>query len=183
MAKVINWKHIKSEYEETLKSVRSIARENDIAHATIQKKAKKEEWIKLDENLIGDKDLITTSSFLGKTAIRKIKELISELGADYSSVDEPLIIMFASNYEMWIDLQIKLKETGITCTSPKGGSYLSAEFNALKSVEKTLTNIANSFGLSLSSRKRLGINSNNNQNNNSSIFDLANAVNDIEVDI
>lgn len=183
MARVIKWVHIKSEYEDTFKSIRQIAKENQVTHSAIQKRAKKESWIKLDENLINDKELINTSSFLGKIATRKIKELITELGDRYTVVDEPLIIMFAQNYELWIGLQSKIKENGITCRSEKGGSYLSAEFNAMKSIEKTLLNIANHFGLSISSRNKIGVEHGTNKNDEDSIFALRDRFNvDLDLD-
>jgi P27 family predicted phage terminase small subunit len=171
MVKEIDWNSIKSEYEDTLKSVREIAAEYSISHTYINKKAKKDKWIKLDSGFIKDKSLVNSSSFLSRTAIRKIKELITELGDNYSSIDEPLIIMFAQNYDMWMQLQPKIAANGMTCVSDKGGTYLSAEFNAMKSIEKTLLNLSNHFGLSLSSRKKIGIEKNNHDDD--SLFSMA----------
>jgi len=41
MAKGIDWEFIRSEYEETAKPIRAIARENDVSHGAIQRRIKK----------------------------------------------------------------------------------------------------------------------------------------------
>jgi P27 family predicted phage terminase small subunit len=172
MRKKIEWKHIQSEYEDSFKSVRSIAKENNVSHSAIQQKAKKEGWKKLDEDLIKDKYLVSNASFLDTISIRKIKEIMTELGDKYSSLDEALIIAYAVNYSNWIELQNKLKIEGVVIESSKGGKYLNPTFNATKSVEKTILSIANQLGLTLASRKKLDINIDANDKNIDSIFNI-----------
>ena len=171
MRKKIDWKLIKSEYEDSFKSVRSIAKENSVSHSAIQQKAKKESWKKLDDDLIKDKYLVKNASFLNTISIRKIKEIIAELGDNYSSLDEALIIAYAVNYSNWIDIQNQLRQEGVVIESTKGGRYLNPTFNASKSIEKTLLSIANQLGLTITSRKKLEININNNENSES-IFNI-----------
>ena len=172
MAKNIEWNTIKSEYEDSFKSVRSIAKDKGVSHTAIQRRAKKENWIKLDEDLIKDKYLVEKASFLDITSIRKIKEIMLELGDSYSPLDEALIIAYAVNYSNWIDIQNQLLNEGVVIESTKGGRYLNPTFNASKSIEKTLLSIANQLGLTVASRKKLDININNHSDTKSSIFNI-----------
>jgi P27 family predicted phage terminase small subunit len=181
MAKSIDWKHIKSEYEETFKSVRQIAKENNISHSSIQKRIKAESWQKLDKDLIKDDYLLNEVSFIDKITIRKIKEIKTELQDNYSPLDEALIVAYAVNYSRWIKMQEDIEKEGYQLTSDKGGKYLSPAFNASKSAEKTLLSIANQLGLSIASRQRLNITKG--QKTGLSIFNIANSINDMDIDI
>ena len=182
MAKPIDWQHIRSEYEETFKSVRQIAKENCITHSTILRRAKSEQWQKLNADLLNDKQLIDNQiSFIDKTALRKIKEIKTELKDDYSPLDEALIVTYAVNYSRWIKIQEDIEREGYQLESSKGGKYLSPAFNASKSVEKTLLSIANQLGLSISSRKRLNMQIN--QQKEKDIFSSINFSDYDELDI
>jgi len=182
MRKKIEWDLIKSEYEDSFKSIRCIAKENNISHSAIQQKAKKEKWIKLDNNLIKDKYLVEKASFLDAISIRKIKEIMRDLGDNYSPLDEALIIAYAVNYSNWIKIQNKLNEEGVVIESSRGGKYINPTFNASKSVEKTLLSIANQIGLTITSRKKLDININHYQDTES-IFNMIHSINDNNIDI
>ncbi|SFV53948.1 hypothetical protein MNB_SM-6-1110 [hydrothermal vent metagenome] len=182
MKKTINWQHIQSEYEETFKSVRQIAKENNITHSAIQKRIKSEKWKKLDTDLLSDKQLLNDVSFMDKTAIRKIKEIKTELKDNYSPLDEALIVAYAVNYSRWIKMQEDIEREGYQLESSKGGKYLSPAFNASKSAEKTLLSIANQLGLSISSRKRLDI-ANTEKNTEDSIFNIAKQILELDIDV
>ena len=183
MKKIINWQHIQSEYEETFKSVRQIAKENNITHSAIQKRIKLEQWKKLDTGLLTDKQLLNEVSFMDKTAIRKIKEIIEELKDNYSTLDEALIVTYGVNYSRWIKIQNDIEKEGYQLESSKGGKYLSPAFNASKSVEKTLLNIANQLGLSISSRKRLDIQNNQKDETEISLFNIMDSINNDYLDV
>jgi len=177
MAKGIDWEFIRTEYEETTKSVRLIARENDITHGAIQRRAKKNSWKKFDvDAVVNDKALVGKNPILGKIALRKVRELREELGDNYSSMDEALIAMYASNYELWIE------QMGIIATSSKGSEYLSANFTALLPLQKSIISISNQLGLSISSRKRMGMSIKSDQSE-SSLFDLNVELGDYELDV
>lgn len=157
----VNWAQVQKEYENTTRSLRDLAADFNTSHTQIGKKAKELGWqlrSKVSKKAAGngnDKD--DYKDIIGKVAMRKMHELIKELGNQYSSVDEPLIVMYARNYEQWIELEKEIAKHGVTAKSPKGGLYLHPTFNASLALQKTLVTIANQLGLSIASRKRLGM--------------------------
>lgn len=159
---MLDWDAIKEQVCGTSKSVRAIAEEFDTSHTTINKKIKKEGWKRYVTAVGVSNSNVEEKSphveILGRTALRKIEEIKHELGENYSNLDEPLIVMYAKSYEHYISLESKLLVEGYTVISPKtGGRYLNPTFSALQSVQKTLVTIANQLGLSMISRKTLGL--------------------------
>jgi len=181
MAKGIDWDFIRSEFEETTKSIRQIARENHISHGAIQRRAKMEEWKKFDEKIVRDRALIK-KRILGKVALRKIQEIKDELGENYSALDEPLIAILATNYELWIQQMQIVQEEGLTAISSKGSEYVSANFNALLPLQKSIIAISNQLGLSIASRKKIGLDVSD-KKGTKSLFDIAAEIENIEVDV
>ena len=172
MAKGIDWSEIKEQYENTDLPVREIARQHDISHGAIQRRAKKESWKRIDlDAVISDKALIGKDGVLGPVAIRKINELKQELGENYSSLDEPMIAAFALNYEKWIATQKIIMEEGSVSFSSKGSLYISPYENLAKMYENTFMKAAGQLGLSIASRKRVGI-SIKSDTESASLFDI-----------
>lgn len=183
MAKDIDWDFIRTEFEETTKSVRLIARENNITHGAIQRMAKKNDWQKFDSDaVVNDKALVGKNPILGKIALRKVRELRAELGENYSAMDEALIAMYASNYEMWIEQMIIIKDQGLISISSKGSEYLSANFTALLPLQKNIISISNQLGLSISSRKRIGM-STKSDTDEPSLFDIGKEIDGYDLDV
>lgn len=146
----------------TSRSLRSIAKDFGISHTQLNKIVKKEGWTRYIPAVSVSNSNVEEKSphveILGRTALRKIEEIKHELGENYSNLDEPLIVMYAKSYEHYISLESKLLVEGYTVISPKtGGRYLNPTFSALQSVQKTLVTIANQLGLSMISRKTLGL--------------------------
>jgi len=183
MAKGIDWENIREEYESTDIPVREIARRNDITHGAIQRRAKKENWSRVDvDSVITDKALIGKKGILGRVAIRKIEEVKDILGSNYSPLDEPLVAAFALNYEKWIEAQKIIQEEGSTVTSTKGSVYISPYENLAKMYENTFTKIASQLGLSVASRKRLSL-STKSDTEEASLFDIAQDLLECDVDV
>ena len=183
MAKGIDWDFIKSEYEETTKSVRLIATENGVSHGAIQQRIKKEKWIRTSLDVVTDKMLVKSRNpILKKHALRKIDEIQKELGADYSVLDEPLVIAFALNYQKWIATQEILLEENSIGMSSKGSLYISPYENLAKMYENSFIKIAGQLGLSLASRKRIGM-SPKSDTEEASLFDLASDLHNCDVDV
>jgi P27 family predicted phage terminase small subunit len=183
LAKDIDWAHIRTEYEETTKSVRMIARENNITHGAIQRTAKLQGWKKFSpDGVVNDRALVGKNPILGKIALRKMNELIYELGENYSALDEPLVAIYASNYELWIEQMMIVKEEGLISISSKGSEYLSANFSALLPLQKSMITIANHLGLSISSRKRIGMTTKVDPQE-SSLFDIGSELNEYYLDV
>ncbi len=182
----IDWDSIKELYEGSDMSVRAIAKQYGVSHTAVNKKAKKEGWkryappIKVSTKRV--EEVKPHKAILGRVALRKIDEIKNELGENYSHVDEPLIVMFAKNYERYLELEKELAQCGITAKSPKTGSlYLHPLFNALQATQKNLITIANQLGLSIASRKKLGFNIKS-EKEGPTLFDIAAQLSE-EVDI
>ena len=187
MAKGIDWDFIRSEYEETTKSVRLIARENNITHGAIQRMAKIDPddiWVKFNpKSVVDDKALVVNKTpILKKVALRKVKEIKELLGDNLSPLDEPLIVIFAKAYENWIEFQIELEEEGAVAVSSKGSEYISPLKNLSKMEEKTLINTANQLGLSVSARKRIGM-STKSDDSEPSLFNLQDEIGSYDLDV
>lgn len=189
MAKGIDWDFIRSEYEETTKSERTIALENNISHGAIQSRRSKDKkngngWVRSNYmDVIHDKALTNPQKpILKRTALRKVKEIKHELGDNYSVLDEPLIAAFALNYEKWIGVQeILLEEKSIEMSS-KGSLYISPYENLAKMYENSFIKISAQLGLSIASRKRLNL-APKSDTEESSLFDLIDEIDQCEVDI
>jgi P27 family predicted phage terminase small subunit len=181
---MMNWEDIKKEVETTKRSYRSIAKDYGVNYSTISKKAKNEGW--KVEHRINKKSSKSVDcphkKVLGKIALRKIEEIKKELGNKYSPVDEPLIVMCSRSYEEYLELAEKVSIEGHVLVSPKtNAKYLNPTFNAYQAVQKTLITVANQLGLSIASRKKLGISFDKKENEGqSSIFDFTKLLNDDE---
>ena len=183
MAKGIDWEFIRSDYEETTKSIRLIAKENDVTHGAIQRRIKKEGWVKSNAmSVITDKSLLGNNPVLDKVAIRKTKEIVDALGDNYSPLDEPLVIAFSLNYSKWIEVQRIIKDEGSVLVSSKGSVYVSPYENLAKMYENAFIKISGQLGLSISSRKRIGITTKS-DTEEPSLFDITKDLLECDVDV
>ena len=175
-----NIESIKKEVENTKRSYRAIAKEFGTNHTQIGILIKLHNW-KIEHRVSKNSNISTTEynphvAILGKTAIRKIEEIKKELGKQYSPVDEPLIVMYAKSYERYIDLESKLGlsvDKIISISTKTGSEYMSPLFTATLAIQKNLVTIANQLGLSIASRKKLGLNFKKEDEGQTSIFDFA----------
>lgn len=181
MSKRIDWGNIKKEFEGSALSTRQIARNFCISPGAIRREAKLENWVKFDGSIIKDKELVGDNPVLGKIAVRKVKEIIEELGSDFLSTDEPLIAIYAKAYEQWVLLQIDITDVGIISYSSSGSSYISPEFTAASMLEKRIGTLASQLGLSLESRKKLKIQ--RQEDSTGSLFDLNAEIDELKVEI
>ena len=174
-----NIEAIKNEVEKTNRSYRAIAEEYGTNHTQIRNLIKNHGWNV--EHRVSKNSTISTSdakphiAILGKTALRKIDEIKNELGKQYSPVDEPLIVMYAKSYERYIELEQRLGlgvDKIIAVSSKTGAEYMSPHFTATLAIQKNLVTIANQLGLSIASRKKLGLNFKKEDEGQTSIFDF-----------
>ena len=173
---MIDWEEVEKQVSGTSKSVRGIAKEFGMSPAKLNEKIKKEGWTRYVPPVsVSSSDVENIKphvEILGRTALRQIEEIKHELGDKYSNLDEPLIVMYAKSYEHYISLEGKLAREGYTIMSKKtGGSYLNPTFSALQAVQKTLVTIANHLGLSMISRKTLGLKLGDKKPKEQSLFD------------
>lgn len=175
-----NIEAIKDLVENTKRSYRSIAQEFGTNHTQIGNLVKIHNWnVEHRNSKISNISTTATkphNAILGKTALRKIEEIKKELGKQYSPVDEPLIVMYAKSYERYIELEEKLGlgvDRIIAISSKTGAEYMSPHFTATLAIQKNLVTIANQLGLSIASRKKLGLNFKKDDDGQTSIFDFA----------
>lgn len=178
---------MKLEYEGGPISARALALKNGIPRNKLNKIIKEENWTKYVPSASrAKKEVAQTAShaaILGAIAIRKIKEVKEELGEHYSTVDEPLIVVFAKTYERYIQIEQDLMLEKIVLEGAKGGSYLNPKYTALQGEKKTLLTYANQLGLSMTSRKILGIKLGSDKKSENSLFDIVNSVNSTASDV
>ena len=182
------WKEIRADYEGSRVSVRALAKKYGLNRNKINEKRKSENWVKYLPTAKSAKSKTALSAtdtvILGQIAVRKIEEVKAELGDHYSNLDEPLIVVFAKNYERYVELEHALAVEGVVLRSEKtGGMYQNPNFTALQAVQKTLLTYANQLGLSMSSRKMLGIKPGSGKKSEMSLFDISDDINNMEVDI
>lgn len=185
--KIIDWKNIQIDWSGgKFASENALASHYGVSRQGISKKAKKEEWG--DFVPLSKKAPVTTNSgsvtnphdqILGGIALRKIEELKKELGENYSHVDEPLIVCYAKAYERYIDLEVQMSTQDVVSTSSKGGKYLNPLFNAIQMTQKTLVTIGGQLGLSIYSRKKMGMKLGEDTDKGGSLFDFANDINNL----
>lgn len=168
-----NIEDIKKDVENTKDSYRKIAERYGTSHTQIGNFVKKYGWDV--EHRVSKVANVKPAhnSILGKTALRKIDELKEELASNYSPVDEPLIVMYAHNYEELLKITADVKLEGYVLHSAKtGGRYLNPLFTAALAIQKNLVTIANQLGLSIASRKKLNMKLGKKDDEGQSIFDF-----------
>lgn len=183
--KTIDWENIRIDWSGgKFASENALASHYGVSRQGISKKAKKEKWG--DFVPLSKKAPVTTTAdgvtnphdkILGSIAMRKIEELKKELGENYSHVDEPLIVCYAKAYERYIDLEVQMSTQDVVSSSSKGGKYLNPLFNAIQMTQKTLVTIGGQLGLSIYSRKKMGLKLGEETDKGGGLFDFADDIN------
>ncbi len=185
----IDWESIRWDYENVECTLGDLVDKYGSYKMQISRKAKKEEWIKFDAvtRSLENKDVTTTpnpAGILSTVAVRKIQEIITELGDDYSPVDEPMVVMYGKTYQEYLKLVSLVDAEGDVLYSPKtGAAYTNPRFNNLQAMQNNLTKLGDRLGLSIASRKRIGLTFKR-EEKTQSLFDLvANMSQDCDVDV
>ena len=182
----IDWENIKIDWSGAkFESMNALATHYGISRNGLVKKSKTNDWG--DFIALSKKAPVTTvmgsvtnphDQILGGIAMRKIEELKKELGENYSHVDEPLIVCYAKAYERYIDLEMQMSTQDVVSISKKTGSeYLNPLFNAIQMTQKTLVTIGGQLGLSIYSRKKMGMKLGEDTDKGGTLFDFANDIN------
>ena len=125
----------------------------------------------------------TFDGILSSLAVRKIKEIVDELGQHYSPIDEPVLVVYAKSYEYFVKLSKQIDEEGISLISLKTGSiYSNPNFNSWLSVGKNIASIGEKIGVTASARKRIGITLGA-DNKTESLFDFIEKMMDENIDV
>ena len=159
----------KLDYENEGVSFATLAKRYGKNHTFWWRKAKKEGWTRKEQNNknadskanVTPADSITPGKFdgiLDAVAVRKIKEIVEELGDKYSKVDEPLLVAYAKSYQYFLKLSREIDATGISLISPKTGAlYTNPAFNSWLAVTNNIAKLGERIGVSVAARKRIGL--------------------------
>lgn len=162
--KEIDWESMQWDYENSKVGMKKLGEKYGTYPMQISREAKKRQWVKYDPIKIAldehesKKVVINHNGMLDTVAVRKIYEIVEELGENYSPVDEPLVMMYAKNYQRYLRLEAIVDKEGETVFSPKtGATYMNPNFSALQAVISNMAKLGDKLGLSIASRKRIGI--------------------------
>lgn len=182
--KNIDWERLENDYiAGNFTTKAAMAKHYGCSPTAINKKAKKDGWPEYEPSsgvlaeVLIKKLTKPHEKILGSIAMRKIEELKKELGDNYSHVDEPLIVCYAKAYERYIELEVQMSLQEVVSTSTKGGKYLNPLFNAIQMTQKTLVTIGGQLGLSIYSRKRMGMKLGEENDKGGGLFDFADDIN------
>lgn len=159
----IDWESIRWEFENIECTLGDLVNKYGSYRMQISRKSKEEEWVKFDpvKRALAEHSVTTAPNpqgILDTVAVRKIEEIIKELGSHYSPVDEPLIVMYGKTYQVYLELTAKVDAEGDVIYSSKTGSaYTNPRFNNLQAIQNNLTKLGDRLGLSIAARKRLGL--------------------------
>jgi len=173
----VDWDSLRWEFENTKISMRKLAAQYGTYPMDVSRKVKEFGWVKYDPVKTAlekheKNKVVNPHGILGTTAVRKIQEIVKELGDEYSPVDEPLVVSYAESYERYLRLVSIVNKEGEVCVSPKTGStYMNPNFSALQSVKSDMAKLGDRLGLSIASRKRLNLNFTK-EEKTKSLFDL-----------
>lgn len=186
----IDWDSMQWDYENKKIGMKKLGEKYGTYPMQISREAKKREWVKYDpikialDNHEKKPAVVNPNGMLDTVAVRKIQEIVKELGDNYSPVDEPLVVMYAKNYQRYLNLETVVDAEGVTCMSPKtGATYMNPNFSALQAVISNMAKLGDKLGLSIASRKRIGL-SLGADDKTQSLFDLVDDMsqdNDIDV--
>ncbi len=182
-----DWKNIKWEFENIKCTLDVLAEKYSVYKMKISRMSKKEGWVKYvsptDNHNYNAVTAVNPGGILNTVGIRKIQEIVLELGEFYSPVDEPLVVSYAESYQRYLKLVVIVDERGEVCVSPKtGGEYMSPYFSALQSVKADMAKLGDRLGLSIASRKRLNLNLTR-EDKTKSLFDLVADISEEDMDI
>lgn len=163
----IDWESARWDFENTKTSFAKIATKYNTYAMNVKRKADDGSWIKFKPGSIEIKDAISKfdekrstvskpTNILETVGVRKVQEIVRELGSHYSTIDEPMVIAYAESYQRYLKLAKEVNTDGEVLISPKtGGEYLNPKFNAMQSVKNDLIKFGNQLGLSIAARKKL----------------------------
>jgi len=160
----VDWKSLRWDYENSKISMRKLSDKYGTYAMQISRESKRCGWEKYNpiKTVVAryedNKVVVNPNGMLDNVAVRKIEEIVKELGDNYSPVDEPLVVMYAKNYQRYLRLENIVDQEGEVCMSPKtGATYMNPHFSALQAVISNMAKLGDKLGLSIASRKRIGM--------------------------
>ena len=154
----MDYKTIKEEYETTKTSFKKLSDKHKTHYKTLERRAKKEGWIKFNPNkttapitplipIIQPKKIEDTQHIT-----LDIKELLK---AYHQPIDDVLIMAYIDSYISFIELQEELKSEGKFILSSKGSQYMNPKYSALQMEKMNLIKIGKELGITLTARLKL----------------------------
>ncbi|MFT7880895.1 MAG: P27 family phage terminase small subunit [Sulfurimonas sp.] len=182
-----NWEDIKWEFENTKCTLGDLEEKYGVYKMKISRKSRKEGWVKYsppaDNVQTKAVTVINPSGILNDIGVRKIQEIVKELGDAYSPVDEPLVVSYAESYQRYLKLVAIVDAEGEVSMSPKtGATYMNPNFSALQGVKTAMAKLGDKLGLSISSRRRMKL-SLKKEDKSKSLFNLVNEISEGDFEI
>jgi len=172
----IDWESIKSEFENTNKSLRALASAYNVHHTTISKKIKNEGWTR-----IGKKSEVTTTvtkevtslaygeAWSDDAIVEKLRKQVTgewgllffdvtyaEMKKKYWTYDYFSLLLAANFYQDAMEAKLNAPD-GFLSETDKGDKYISAEYNLHISATANFMKITKELGLSPLSRAKASV--------------------------
>lgn len=166
---------IKKEYETTKTSFRKLSDKYETHYKTLERRAKKEGWIKFNPKQIKSIPLgLSTPTIqpkIKKDSIRVSEDIKILLKKYHEPIDDILIMTYIDSYLSFRELQEELIKEGKFVKSSKGTNYMNPKYSALQMEKMNLIKIGKELGITLSSRLRLQLDLEE-KSNEPTIFDV-----------
>ena len=170
MAKKYDWKLIENDVLNDNLSFSEIAEKHGIDRSYLHKQAKKRNWTREKSTKSTSVDLLE-STFISDVAKDRYYLTKDKMGDVLTIIDDNILIPLVNMYARMIELEGIVKKEGVSVISPKTGApYQNPNYNALLSATKSVASLGKELGLTVSSRKRVGI-SQKSDTKEESIFD------------
>ena len=173
---VIDWESVKNDYENTKKSLRTLAKTYNVHHATISKKVKKEGWTRISQirevtttvtkeatmlpfgEAYSDEDLVMRlrDKVEGEWGLLFFDITYAEMKKKYWNYDYFALLLASNFYQDAMDARANAPENFLSETD-KGDKYVSAEYNLHISATANFMKITKELGLNPLSRDKVAV--------------------------
>lgn len=179
MSNRYNWKAIEKDYIAGELTISDISDKYKIDKGYLHREAKKRNWVRAKVKKSTAPKLID-NAFISEIAKEKYEAIKSKMGDTLTELDDIALIPLCNQYARMINLeQVVLKE-GVTIISSKGVPYANPNYNALLTTVKTVASLSKELGLTVSSRKKIGVVPKSDSKKDD-IFDIASITEEIDV--
>jgi len=169
----MNFTTMKEEYETTKTSFRKLADKYKTHYKKIERRAKKEGWIKFNPKTINPQptkqpQIIQNTEIDTQTPTNDIKELLKGY---FQPIDNIMLELFIDTYVSYQELKKEVSAEGKILKSQKGGTYYNPKYSALQMEKMNLIKIQKELGITISQRIKLKLDIEE-ESNQPTIFDL-----------
>ncbi len=176
MAKKYDWELIEKDVLEGFLTFPEIAEKHGIDRSYLHKQIKKRNWTPQKSTKSTNVDLLE-STFISDVAKDRYYLIKDKMGDVLTELDDLSLIPLVNAYARMIELEAIVLKEGVSIVSPKTGSpYQNPNYNALLSTTKSVAALGKELGLTVRSRKQVGI-SPKSDKKDESIFNIVDSFN------